>query len=292
MDLNPTSSVIIGEIAGRYSPKILSFLFFKLKVNKLSPEMITILKKKEYSKMYSLLAYLWLIVFLGGSLIVTFYILPKLFFSLQKLTFAGEAIYFTSQTNFIFSILNFNGVLIIWGVITMFLFWVALGKNNREFILFGMVKSGLPYDYISVLKIFFSIALIYYVVISPFVFLSFKDYKAVYENHIVVSKFYSFNSISYNYEELNSVNVNVNTNNKDLEFSMIFNFNNGQAIDFLPVSIGTPDMSTDINNLYKKLEKEQIDLFIAFLSEDKIKYIKKNYGENKQKNYLALFKNQ
>jgi hypothetical protein len=280
-----------AQLAKKYAPGF----FRKIKVKQLGSSEVERLKITKFPVHYSIIYYVYLF-FIIATWVASLFVSTSLFHKLQVSLFAQGAIFFTSTfTPWLFGLLNFFGTIITLGGIFSLVFWFSSPRGLKDFVLVQGIKEGYPFNYVDFVKKLFIIGLIYYLIISPFVFFALRDYKAVYPKKVVVNKFFSIVDDTYGYNDIEVVIASASFGKENkVTTKLQFVFNDNRKVEFEPEYIpftGGSELSgaTSITQMYTKLREEGVTLEIMPPTLAMIRTVRNEYCPSIQRTFFALF---
>lgn len=203
------TGTIFGQIGAWLANKYVPGIFGKLGIPRISKERGEELKSQKYPKycpfLYGSYKFLLLTISIGG-IFLSIFILEKV----QKSLFGENSLYFSSNVGaVIFILLNFFGSILLVGTILGFFYYFLGSKTFRNYLTYQSVKQKWNFEMIPILKSLLVITFIYYLLISPLLYLSLKDYSAFYNDRLVHNSFFSFSEINYPISSINNIKFDV-----------------------------------------------------------------------------------
>lgn len=236
---------------------------------------------------YDLIIIFWFILFLTVAILVIF--LSVFAFSfLQRSLLAKDAIYFASNTGWVFGLINFFGALILLLIISILTLTTFMPSGFKNFILSEQISVGYLFDFKSSLKITIILALIYYLLVTPFVFLAFRDYQAVFKDKVVANQFFDFATRKYSFDEVYSVTFSSEVSAQDeATISVVFLLIDGRRIDFFKKPALIFDYQR-IKNLYNELKLRKVTIEIVKPTNEVLSVVSRTCPQN-QMEFYSLF---
>lgn len=236
---------------------------------------------------YDLVIIFWFILYLSSS-ILTIFLSVSVFANFQRNLLGGGSIYFASDSGWIFGLVNFFGTLLLLLLLSIFVLAIFMPKGFKNFILSEQLSIDYPLDFRSSFKIVLIATLLYYLLITPFTFLAFRNYQAVFKDRVIGNHFFDFSTKKYSFEEVYSVTFSSQVSAQDeATISVMFLFVDGRKIDFFK----KPPLISDyhrIKNLYHELNLRKVTIEIIKPTDEVLSVVSRTCPQD-QIEFYSLF---